>query len=106
MGTSDEFITYVEDQLTLPKLTKKRMFGSVLLKYREKQLGIIFEDTLYFKIHESLQDKYRSYGAQQFQYNKQGKTVTIPAWWSVPEEVLENTQELNLWAREALDSHS
>lgn len=106
MSTSVEYTEHILDLLTpLGDLEVKRMFGGVLLKVGNKQLGIIIEDTLYFKVVNSeVQKRYTSEGSEQFSYMRKGKKdpVVIKNWWSVPEDALENSEELVALAREAL----
>ena len=53
MATSPEFTDYVLDQLSsLGVIQTSRMFGGVLLKVDNKQLGVIIAETLYFKAKE------------------------------------------------------
>ena len=54
MSASKEFVEYVLDLLgTLEGITTSRMFGGVLLKVRDKQLGVLFGDTVYFKVTDA-----------------------------------------------------
>lgn len=106
MSTSPEFSDYVLDQLAaIGTVQTARMFGGVLLKVNNKQLGIIISDTLYFRVKESeLQEKFKAMDSEQFEYerkDREGPTV-IKNWWSVPEESLENREELLGLAHEVL----
>lgn len=106
MNTSPEYTTYILDLLSpLGDIEVKRMFGGVLLKLQGKQLGIIIEDTLYFKvINSEVQKRYKSEGSEQFSYTRKDKKdpVIIKNWWSVPEESVENSEELIVLAQEVL----
>jgi len=59
MSTSEEYTEYVLDQLsTIGTIETSKMFGGVLLKVNNKQLGVIIMNTLYFKVKEpELQEK-------------------------------------------------
>lgn len=106
MSTSEEFTQYVIDQLsTVGVIQTSRMFGGVLLKVNNKQLGIIIADTLYFRVKEpELQQKFDDMDSEQFTYIRkdQEEPVTIRNWWSVPEESLENREEVVGLAYEVL----
>ena len=106
MATSNEFVEYVLDQLSsLGVVLTTRMFGGVLLKVDNKQLGVIIADTLYFKVTEpELRQKFIDMDSEQFEYHRSDRAepVVIRNWWSVPEESLENTKELIGLAYEVL----
>lgn len=106
MTTSNEFTDYVLDQLSsVGVIQTSRMFGGVLLKVNNKQLGVIIMDTLYFKVKEpELLEKFKSLDSEQFTYSRKDREepVIIKNWWSVPEEFLENSEQLNSLAYEVL----
>ena len=106
MSTSPEFTDYVLDQLSpVGVILTTKMFGGVLLKVNNKQLGVIIMDTLYFKVKEpELQEKYQEMDSEQFEYTRKDKDgpVVIKNWWSAPEESLENREEIVALAHEVL----
>ena len=106
MSTSPEFTDYVLDQLSsVGVIQTTKMFGGVLLKIDNKQLGVIIVDTLYLKVKEpELQEKFMKMDSEQFEYTRKDKDepVLIKNWWSVPEEVLESKEELVGLAHEVL----
>ncbi len=106
MSTTEEFTNYILDLLSpLGNIEVKRMFGGALLKVGNKQLGIIIEDQLYFKVTNSeVQKRYESEGAKQFSYTRKDKKdpVVIKNWWSIPEDAMESGPELVVLAEEVL----
>ncbi len=106
MSTSAEFTDYVLDQLAAVGIVHtSRMFGGVLLKVDNKQLGIIIADILYFKVKEpELQERFAKMDSEQFSYARKDSDglVVIKNWWSVPEETLENKDALVGLAYEVL----
>tara|TARA_B100000745_G_scaffold242943_1_gene165244 strand:- start:14353 stop:14685 length:333 start_codon:yes stop_codon:yes gene_type:complete len=106
MSISKEFTEYILDLLSpLGNIEVKRMFGGALLKVQNKQLGIIIEDQLYFKVTNSeVQKRYESEGSKQFSYTRKDKKdpVVIKNWWSVPEDVIESGSQLVDLAEEVL----
>ena len=107
MTISQEYTEYILDLLSpLNHVETSRMFSGVLLKVGGRQLGILFAETVYFKVTEPvLQEKYRERGSVQFSYARRDKVepVVIKNWWSVPESALDNQEELVSLAREVLD---
>ncbi len=110
MSTSEEFTDYVLDQLaSVGVIQTSRMFGGVLLKINNKQLGVIINDTLYFKAKEpELQKKLEEMDSEQFEYTRKDKEepVVIKNWWSIPGECLEDRKELVALAHEVLLQHT
>ena len=106
MSTSPEYVDYVLDQLaTVGVILTSRMFGGVLLKVDNKQLGVIIDDTLYFKVKEpELHRKFSQMESDPFEYDRKDRknSVRIRTWWSVPEEVLEDREQLVGLAYEVL----
>jgi len=106
MSTSQEFTNYVLDQLeAVGVMQTSKMFGGVLLKVDNKQLGVIIDDTLYFKVKEpELHKKFTQMDSDPFEYDRKDREnpVRIRSWWSVPEEILEDRGELLALAYEVL----
>ncbi|MBL4644512.1 MAG: TfoX/Sxy family protein [Candidatus Pacebacteria bacterium] len=106
MSAQSEFTEYVLELLEpLNGLTTARMFGGVLLKVEGEQLGVLFGDTVYFKVKEAkLQERYKGEGSKQFTYTRKDKKdpVVIKNWWSVPEYAMDSSSELVRLAEEIL----
>jgi len=106
MSASKEFVEYVLELLEpIRGITTSRMFGGVLLKVEGKQLGVLFSDTVYFKITDKkLQESYKNEGSKQFTYTRNDKKdpVVIKNWWSVPERAMDNSEEIVQLAEEVL----
>ena len=103
MKKSQDFIDYIVDMLSpIGEITVGRMFGGVLLKHNNQQLGAIWGNSFYFRVPKSMQEKFKKHGSQPFQYAKKTGMVTVKAYWSVPDDLLEDSQQLVLWAKEIL----
>jgi TfoX/Sxy family transcriptional regulator of competence genes len=104
--TDQIFIDYVIDQLEpVGVVLTSKMFGGVLLKIDNKQLGIIIDGTLYFKVKEpELHRKFTQMESDPYEYDRQDREspVRIRTWWSVPDEVLEDKRQLVGLAYEVL----
>lgn len=107
MSATEEFKEYVLELLEpLNGLTTARMFGGVLLKVDGQQLGVLFSNTVYFKVKDlKLQERYKSEGSKQFTYTRKDKKdpVVIKNWWSVPEYAMDNSEEMVRLAEEVLE---
>ncbi len=100
MAVSDEYLDFVLDQLdSVGTVVWKRMFGGVGLYLDGLFFAIIENDTLRFKVDVSNRAVYEDAGMGPFRpYKDKGHTMNF---YEVPVEVLEERQELAVWARDA-----
>jgi len=78
------------------------MFGAYAVFSGDKTFGIIDEGRLFFKTDALSQSDYTSRGMGPFTYEAKGNKRISMAYHEVPPDVLENRQELILWARKAI----
>jgi len=98
----DSFKAFVLDQLSaLPDLRAKAMFGAHGLYSDGKFFGIIDEGRIFFKTDARTESDYTSRGMGPFTYEMKGKVMTM-SYHEVPPDVLEQPQELTIWARRAI----
>ena len=104
--TDQTFVNYVIDQLApVGVVLTSKMFAGVLLKIDNKQLGIIIDGTLYFKVKEpELHRKFTQMESDPYEHDRHDREspVRIRTWWSVPDEVLEDKRQLVGLAYEVL----
>lgn len=98
------FKEFVVDQLrALPGLRVKRMFGGHGLYQGDRFFGILMDGRLYFKTDQQSRGDYTARGAAPFVYEK-GKRIVSTHYYEVPPEVLENCDELVVWATRAVEA--
>ncbi len=98
----DSFKEFVLDQLSaLPDVRAKAMFGGHGLYSGEHFFGILDEGRLFFKTDDASEIEYKSRGMGPFTYEMKGKVMTM-AYHEVPPDVLEQPQELTVWAQKAI----
>ena len=101
MAVSDEFLEYVLEQLTdWAEVQARRMFGGAGLYCQGRMFGLIADDVLYLKVSNLNRDDFKKAGSHPFQPYPHKKT-TMP-YWEIPDEVLEDRDELASWAEKAL----
>ena len=102
MSVSADYLAYVVDQLSRSvQVTTRRMFGGIGL-YREGLFfGLVDDDVLYLKVDDSNRTDYSSRGCAAFQ-PLPDPTVYSMNYFSVPPEVLEDAEELRLWAHKSI----
>jgi DNA transformation protein len=97
----DSFKEFVLDQLSaLPDVRARAMFGAHGLYSGEHFFGIVDEGRLFFKTDAQSQADYATRGMGPFTYESKGRVLTM-SYHEVPPDVLEQPQELAVWARRA-----
>ena len=64
----------------------------------------VVEGRLFFKTDKQSQADYVARGMGPFTYESRGKVLTM-SYHEVPPDVLENREELTVWARRAINRH-
>ena len=101
MSVNNEFVRYVLDQLRgLGVVTSRKMFGGAGLYLDGTIFALIAYDTLYFKVDETNRSDFEKAGMEPFQ--PFDDTSYAMSYYEVPIDVLEESDELVAWARDAL----
>ena len=105
MVASDGFAEFLREQLSpLGRLTMRRMFGKTGVFCDGLMFGMITEDTLYVRVDDHNKAVFKeAEAAPPLNYEKQGRTIDL-SFWRVPERLLDEPDELILWARAALSA--
>lgn len=102
MPQSKEYLEYVLEQLhSLGGVVSRRMFSGAGLYQDEVFFGLLFRDTLYFKVNDSNRADYESRGMGRFQPYPD-KPYRSFSYYEVPADVLEDREELTSWARRSI----
>lgn len=95
----NSFRDFVLDQLrSLEDVSCRSMFGGYGLYLGADFFGILYDGRLYFKTDESTREEYRDRGMAPF---APGGNQVLKSYYEVPEEIVEDDEELASWAREA-----
>jgi DNA transformation protein and related proteins len=104
MPKSQEYLEYVLEQLErFSGVTAKRMFSGFGLYQHDVFFGLVFSDTLYFKVNDQNRPDYESRGMRRFQPYKDKPHLSF-TYYEVPVEVLENREDLTLWASRSVQA--
>lgn len=99
----DDFKSLIEELLApLGPVVVKRMFGGGGIFLDGLMLGLVIEDALYLKADEVNRAAFEAEGLQPFAYDKKGGKTTVMSFWRAPERLLDEPDEMVVWAREAL----
>jgi DNA transformation protein and related proteins len=103
MSASTEFTEYVLELLEpVGPVHVGRFFGGVGLSNGTVQFAMIMGNSLYFVVDEDTRKKYELAGMQPFSYTTKKGRVLVRKYYELPEEVLTDTDQLRVWAHEAV----
>lgn len=104
MPYSKDYLHYVLEQLAgLRGAVSRRMFGGAGLYHEELFFGLIASDTLYFRVNDDNRPDYEALGMSRFQPYKDKPHLSFN-YYEVPAHVLEDGDELVIWARRSLQA--
>ena len=103
MVASDGFADFLRDQLgSLGRVTLRRMFGKTGVFFVGLMLGMVTDDTLYFRVDDQNRAAFKEAEAfPPLNYEKQGSAIDL-AFWRAPDRLFDEPDELVAWARLAL----
>lgn len=101
MPVSPEYRAFVEDQLgRIVRLSARRMFGGVGFYADDIFFGLLDDDALFFRVDDATRPRYESRGMEPF--TPMGESTS--SYYRVPEELLEDFDELRIWTLAAVDA--
>ena len=103
MVASETYAEFLREQLApLGRITLRRMFGKTGVFCDGVMLGMVTENTLYFRVDEENRETFREAEAfPPLNYAKKGQMIDL-AFWRVPERLFDEPDELIAWAQAAL----
>src|SRR3981189_1494361 len=103
MVASDGFAEFLRDQLApLGRITMRRMFGKTGVFCDGFMLGMVRDNTLYFRVDDDNKAAFKEAEAfPPLNYEKKGAAIDL-AFWRAPERLFDEPDELVAWARLAL----
>jgi DNA transformation protein and related proteins len=103
MSVSANYVSYVVDQLSrVGAIRSRRMFGGIGLYCDDLFFGLIDDDVVYLKVDDSNRDDYTSRGCEAFRPFADDPNAVTMSYHRVPEEVLEDADNLRIWARKSV----
>ena len=102
MAVGAAFLQYVLEQLQRTgRLAPRRMFGAVGLYCDGVFFGLIDDDTLYLKVDERTRPEYEARGGKPLRPYRD-RPETSMTYFTVPADVLDDAEELVIWARRSV----
>lgn len=101
-----EFVSYVVDLMqSIGPVRAKAMFGGHGVFLDELMFALVADNILYLKVDKDTENEFKDRGLDAFAYQKKGKETSYKvikmSYYQVPEEALEDSEEMNLWANKA-----
>jgi DNA transformation protein and related proteins len=103
MVASTSFAEFLGERLApLGHVTMRRMFGKTGVFCNGLMLGMVTDNTLYFRADEDNRDIFKEAEAfRPLNYKKQGSLIDL-AFWRAPERLYDEPDEFVAWAQAAL----
>jgi DNA transformation protein len=103
MSVSPSFGTFVVEQLSRVRkdIRTRSMFGGVGIYAGEFFFALIDDDQVYFKVDDSNRPAFEARGMSPFMPGGEGGEVM--QYYQVPEDVLEETDQLGDWMERAIE---
>jgi DNA transformation protein len=101
----DKFTAYLLECLTpLGPVAARRMFGGVGLFLNGTMFALIVREELYFKVGDSNRPAFQAAGESPFSYATKDGSHTLTSYWHCPPDLLDETETLRDWARQAIEA--
>lgn len=104
MAISAEFRDHLLEMLEpVGGVEARRMFGGAGLFKSNLMFGLIVGDVLYLKVDDGNREAFEDRGMGPFTYGTKNGERVIPGLYELPEELLDEPDAFNEWARASID---
>jgi DNA transformation protein and related proteins len=101
-SVSPRYQAFIADLLAPLSPLPRRMFSGVGLFHGGAMFALIVRDALYFRVDGNTRERFERAGSEPFSYTRQGRQVSLSAYYAVPEDLFDRPDELLEWARNAV----
>jgi DNA transformation protein len=81
----------------------QRMFGGAGVFKSGLMFGLVADEVLYFKVDDSNRPDFEARGMGPFVYQAKGGKRALMSYQQIPDELLEDGDEMVVWASKAFD---
>ena len=100
----NEFIEFILEMLqAFGSVVANPMFGGYGLYAEGVMFALVADDTLYLKADDYSKNDFVELGLAPFRYSKNGSQYKM-SYYCAPDEVMEDYETMNFWARKAYDA--
>lgn len=86
----------------LGTISVTRFFGGAALLADGTQFAFVIKGSLYLRTDDDTLPLFEARRAQPFSFRKRSGMVTVTSYYEAPPDVVEDAEELCIWARRAL----
>ena len=102
MVASKDFADFLSEQFApLGHITMRRMFGATGVFCDGAMLGLVSDNTLYFRVDDGNRDAFAEAASSPLSYHRKGELVAL-SYWRAPERLFDEPDEFGIWAEAAL----
>lgn len=102
MPVSAAYKSFIQDLLAeFGPVSIRHMFSGAGIYADGVMFAILADDTLYLKADENSASAFAAEGKGPFTYRPKGRGKVALSYWEVPERLLDDPEELVIWARRA-----
>jgi DNA transformation protein and related proteins len=83
-------------------VTIRRMFSGFGISADGINFALALRGGLYLRADEQTVPRFEAEGSKPFSYQTRAKTVTVASYWTLPERLYDDPEELTDWARASL----
>lgn len=76
-------------------------FGGTGIRLDGVQFAFIIGGVIYFRVNEQSRPDYETLGSSPFKYAGHKKQVTVGSYYRVPDEIIDDMDEVRAWAAKA-----
>ncbi|WP_436641918.1 TfoX/Sxy family protein [Microbaculum sp. FT89] len=101
MAISSEYAEFVTELFAaFGPVRLRRMFGGAGIFHDDVMIGLIADGTIFLRTDAALAADLAGEGSTPFVYSSQTRTVEMP-YWRLPERLLDEPEEIAVWAQRA-----
>ncbi|MHA6832976.1 TfoX/Sxy family protein [Ralstonia pseudosolanacearum] len=105
----DPLIAWLLDELQplaaqIGEICARRMFGGAGLYHDDIVFALVTRGTCYLRVDDVTRARLAAEGGTPFQYEREGRTITIAGYLSTPADALDGGQPLRDWVRLAIEA--
>ena len=101
-SVTQQYQDFIVDLLAPLAPQPRRMFSGVGLFHRSVMFGLLVREAFYLRVDERTRVKFEDAGSGPFTYDRAGRMVRLAAYYEVPEGLLDQPEQLLVWARDAI----
>jgi DNA transformation protein len=102
LAVSHNFQNFILDLLGPFNPVPRRMFSGVGLFHGGVMFALLVRDAMYLRVDDITRERFRRAGSRPFSYRRGGRQISLSAYWVLPEQLLDQHDELLDWVNDAI----